>query len=772
MIEPGTLYNLLPAYFRQRDAELGGQLKALFTVFETDGAAVLDADIDAFEDALYVETAAEALLPDIGALVGAPRLRPLPDEALFSSRAFIGNLVRYRRAKGTPRALEMLARDVTLYSAKAVEYYAHLAATPSLRAARLDRPTTADLGTTDILALHGTAFDPSPRTPDMRSIARANGRYNIPNIGIHLWRLEAPPFAGPPDAPFTAERLAGTLPMLPWAAFPGHFALHPSGAAVPLFMPQQNTDDHSPQPQDLPERLRRLPLKLELDALAEGRLDPKDAVWFGPANPAFDLYYLLKGETEYRRIAAVAIRIGALTAPPYTQPLPFAAGQPTGIEAAFDPATARLVVRATNVAKKFPAVTQVRLACALGQPGALGGGAYDRNDRAAPFKIAQDADRPPTDRTIVFRVEPDAPNTDNRFADLPTALAAWNDVAHVGRRGIIVITANMADSGAGPLAITLPAGCDLTLTAAEWRLPEPAQPGDDPALAPQGYIVRRARRFLALRRLSIAALPSPGIDPGRLTLDGFYCDSGVDIDNAAATSVSFRHSTVRDGSAAPAIKANATTGQMTLEFDRSVCGAVQAGSRLTRLVANGTIFAAGTGIATPGADLDFRAVTAFAPVSAKSIAAENAIFMANVTVARTQTGCVRYSYLGGTANRLPRRFRCQPDLAFDAEQPRLALATPAQRAAEYDRLRLALQPRFVDTLATEPAYALPTLSTPREIAFGGADETEMGAYRFLGGAIRAANLTDLFADFVPFGMEAAVLSADRSSTDASRRNLP
>ena len=72
----------------------------------------------------------------------------------------------------------------------------------------------------------------------------------------------------------------------------------------------------------------------------------------------------------------------------------------------------------------------------------------------------------------------------------------------------------------------------------------------------------------------------------------------------------------------------------------------------------------------------------------------------------------------------------------------------------------------------DPAYALPTLATPREIAFGGEDETEMGAYRFLGGAIRIANLTDLFADFVPFGMEAAALSADRSSVDASRRNLP
>jgi len=772
MIEPGSIYNLLPAYFRRRDAELGGQLKALFQVFETEGAAVIDADLDAFEDSLFVETCAEALLHEIGALVGAPRLRPLPEEALFSSRAFIGNLVRYRRAKGTPRALEMLARDVTLYSAKAVEYYAHLSATPSMRAPRLDRPTTADLNAPDILAVHGTAFDRSPRTPDMRSIARAGGRYNIPNVGIHLWRLEAPPFAGPQEGPYTINRLASTLPMVAWEAHPGHFALHPSGAAVPLFLPQQNTDEHSPQLYEVPDRLRRLPLKLELDALAAGTLSPEDALWFSATNPAFELYYLLDGETEYRRVPAKSIRIGALANPPYTQPLPVDNGQPTGIEGAFDPATARLVVRATNVAKKFPAVTQVRLACAFGQPGALGGGAHDRNDNEAPFKIGRGDDLAPNDRTIVYRVEPDAPNADNRFASLATALNAWKNVANVGRRGIIVVTANMIDTGVGNLTVTLPAGCDLTVVAAEWRLPETLQPGDDPALMPQGYIVRRSRRMLALRRLTVTALPAAGVEPGRLALDGFVCERGIEIEDGSTKSVDIRHSTIKDGKSVVAINAPGSTVQLAVNLYRSICGTVVAGERLTRLSANGVIFAAGAGIDASAANLDFQGVTAFAPVKAKSIEASNSIFMDNVRMARTQSGCVRYSYTAGTNDRLPRRFRCQPDLAWEAKKPSLELASDAERQLEFERLRLALQPRFVDAQVGEPAYALPSLETPRQIAFGGESETEMGAYRFLGGAIRIANLKDLFADFVPFGMEAGVVSADRSSVDASRRNLP
>ncbi len=767
MIEPGTLYSLLPAYFRRRDAELGGQLRALFDVLEREGAAVIDGDIDAYEDSLFVETCAEALLHEIGALVGAPRLRPLPPEALFSSRAFIGNILRYRRSKGTPRALEMLARDVTLYSAKAVEYYQHLSATPSMRAPRLDRPTVADLDTPDILALHGTAFDRSPRTPDMRSIARARGRYNIPNVGVHVWRLEAYPFDCPRQGPFTLAKLAGTLPMLPWGNDPGHFALAPGGNPMPLFMPQQNRDDRSPRPHEVPERLRRLPLKLELDALADGTLDPENALWFSSRNPAFQLYFQLDGESDYRLVAPAAVRIGALTSPPYTQPLPFAGGLPTGIEAAFDPATARLVVRAPDLANGFPSVVNVRLSCAFGQPGPLGGGAYDRNDRQSPFRI--DRGDGAGDETVIYLVEPGAPNTGNRFADLSAALAAWKDVSNVKRRGIIVITANMVDSGAAVLPVAVPAGSDLTIVAAEWSLPTPTQPGE---ALPQGYIIRRSRRMLALRRLSVTTVASPGIDPGRLTLDGFVCDRGIRVNEGALTSLDIRHSLVKDSVSVLAIEAPGDTGQLTVNLYRSICGGIKAGSALSRLSAEGVIFTASEGMTLPGAELDFNGVTAFADITAKSIEASNAIFMGRLRMARTQSGCVRYSYLGAADNRLPRRFRCQPDLAWEGKKGEYEMSSDAERALALERLRLALQPRFLDVQPDQPAFALPALDTPREIAFGGEDETEMGAYRFLGGAIRIANLTDQFADFVPFGMEAGVLSADRSSADASRRNLP
>lgn len=768
MIERDTIFELLPAYFRRRDAESGGALRALFNVLEIEGAAVLEADLNAFEDSPFVETCAEDLLHEIGALIGAPRLRTLPPEALYSGRAFIGNLLRYRRAKGTPRALEMLARDITLYSAKVVEFYARLSTTPSMHAPRLDRPTTARMNDPDILAALGTAFDPCPRTPDMRSIARARGRYNIPNVGVFLWRLDAPPFPGPRKDIATPPELGGALPMSQWAGHAGHFALHPAGTATPLFMPQQNTDVGAPLPHQAPERLRRLPLKLELDAIASGTLTVEKSLWFNPAMPAFELYFRLAGETVFRRVPTANIRIGALTAPPYTQPLPFVAGVASGIEAALDPATARLVVRAPDPANAVKAVVAVRLCCALGQAGELGGGAYDRNEAGVDFRIEHG-------ETLIYTVETGASGVNNRFGNLESALDAWkasSGPAEPGKRGFIVITENLIDEGAGNLTVTLPAGCDLTIVAAEWRLPEPLQPGDDPALQPQGYIIRRARRMLCLRRLQISGPATPTTMPGKLTLEGFVLDEGLLVQGNAAAELHLRHCVIDDAQAARAIVVSPGATQLSISLFRCVCASIKAAASLHALSATDTIFAAGAGIAAATADLDFQSVTVFAPVQARSMEASNSIFTADVKMARTQSGCLRYSFVGGEDNRLPRRFRCQPDLAWEAIADELEAASPAERIALRQRLKLAITPRFVDAGIGEPAFALPALDTPKEIAFGGEDDTEMGAFHFTGGAIRIANLTDLFDDFVPFGMEAGVISADRSSVDALRRNRP
>jgi hypothetical protein len=372
----------------------------------------------------------------------------------------------------------------------------------------------------------------------------------------------------------------------------------------------------------------------------------------------------------------------------------------------------------------------------------------------------------------VLTIEDGAPDAGGRYGTLAAALAELAQAHNVRRRVFIIVTNNEADAATGQLDVTVPAGSDVTIVAAEWRIPNSPKPGDDPAEAPLGFIIRKTRRLLTARRLSVKPLPAAGVEPGRLTLDGCFCESGIDIADRALRSLEIRHCTIRDSLAAPAIKAADGAVQFAITLYRSVCGGIHGGTSLNQLSASGVVFADGSGLDVPAADLTLDGVTCFATIAARSIEASNSLFMTDVTTQRTQSGCVRYSYLGGTQNRLPRRFRCQPDLALEKRSIDTGPMDDAARASEYERLRLAVQPRFVDRGASAPAYALLALDCPREITFGGEDETEMGAYRYLGGAIRTANLSDLFADFVPFGMEAGMISADRTVAEASRRNLP
>ena len=54
---------------------------------------------------------------------------------------------------------------------------------------RLQAPATADLRDLEAAFLQGGAFTAYAHTPEMRRPESGAGRYNIPNIGIFLWRL-------------------------------------------------------------------------------------------------------------------------------------------------------------------------------------------------------------------------------------------------------------------------------------------------------------------------------------------------------------------------------------------------------------------------------------------------------------------------------------------------------------------------------------------------------------------------------------------------------
>jgi hypothetical protein len=169
---------------RRRSA---GPLKALLAVI-AEQTAVIEEDLAQLYDDLFIETCAEWVVPYIGDLVGARGLFVFPN-APFSQRAQVANTIAYRRRKGTASVLEQLARDVTAWNASVVEYFQVLATTQYMNHIRPENLSIAGLRDWEPLERINTPFDRVPHTADVRRIESRRGKYNIPNVGIFLWRL-------------------------------------------------------------------------------------------------------------------------------------------------------------------------------------------------------------------------------------------------------------------------------------------------------------------------------------------------------------------------------------------------------------------------------------------------------------------------------------------------------------------------------------------------------------------------------------------------------
>lgn len=265
------LYSLLPAVYRLRDAEQGEPLRALLAAFAQEFAA-LEENIEQLYDDQFIETCADWVAPYIGDLIG---YRPLHGVSprISSPRAEVAHTIAFRRRKGTALMLEELAQDVTDWPSHAVEFFEQLATTQYMKHVRLHAPATADLRDLRAMFQQGGAFNKVAHTAEMRRPESGSGRYNIPNIGIFLWRL-------------LALRLS-VLPLTPDAgdATGRKFRVNPLGADLRLFRRAQTEDDinHLAEPINVPE-----PLSVRLMALAQPDDDygpGKSIALFKPGNP-------------------------------------------------------------------------------------------------------------------------------------------------------------------------------------------------------------------------------------------------------------------------------------------------------------------------------------------------------------------------------------------------------------------------------------------------------------------------------------------------------
>jgi hypothetical protein len=221
----------------QRDR---GPLAALLAVFAEQLAAV-EENLEQLYDDQFIETCADWVVPYIGDLVGVRALHSLA--GMPSARAEVAHTITFRRRKGTIAMLEQLAYDVTQWPARAVEFFQLVATTQYMNHLRPANQYSPALGRSEPLTRIGGAFETTAHTIDVRRVRNGRGRYNLPNIGIFLWRIAAHPLTRSP-----AVRVG-----------PRRWRVSPLGDDIPLYARSVTENDvtHVAEPVNVPEPLAR-----------------------------------------------------------------------------------------------------------------------------------------------------------------------------------------------------------------------------------------------------------------------------------------------------------------------------------------------------------------------------------------------------------------------------------------------------------------------------------------------------------------------------------
>ena len=703
------LHNLLPTVYRTRDAERGdasGQPLQQYLALLTDEIAVLDENLAQLYDDLFVETAAPWALPYLADLIG---LRGLPSEPLgLTLRAEVANTIGYRRRKGTAAVLEQLARDVSGWPARAVEFFELLVGTQYVNHVRPQNPGTVDVRPAGRLEFIGTGFErlegesDLTHIVDVRRIASRRGRYNIPNVGIFLWRLR----------PYSQTQ----SPAVPAAAGDKRrFLLSPLGRNTPLFTLPISEDDisHLATPANVPYPISRRMLARDVSQTVEDhkKLIASESLYYGTHVSGADPSILIEQRTLAGDVIPVDVEAIVVC------DLSDGAGgwqhtPPPANTVALDPVLGRVAFPADQLAPPL-------VSFHYGFSADIGGGEYDR---IGSFAILG------APRVEVSQLTPAAPLT--TITDGLTALDGLLGALDPAqpKQGVVEI----ADGGRYE-ETPAPAATSRRI---EIRASDKHRPtlvldndlvinGDDAGevilsgLLIIGGSVRVSRlRVLRLRHCTLV----PGLnldvdgnppDPRAPSLIIESGDTAVEIDSCILGGlrvhreavIAIRNSIVdagRDGVAYSALSAADAGGALTLE-NCTVLGAVHA--RVIALATN-TIFLADA---------------ADAPVRAE----------------RRQEGCIRFSYLPA-GSRTPRRHHCQPSNDGDAAR---------------------LQPVLTSTRYGDPGYCQLDQRTPVEIRAGADDESEMGVFHDLFQTQREDYLTRRLNEYLRFGLEVGLFFA-------------
>ena len=224
-----SLYNLLPAVYRMRDAlQPGLPLRTLLRAIagQVDEFA---ADIGQLYDNWFIETCDDDLVPYFAELVGLSLGPSLPASADASRsgadaiwrRAQVADAIADRSRKGSFSVLEQLATQATGWPARAIELRRMALATQSVRMPDIGRRRLIDLADMEALELLTTPLSDAAPMTDVRRLSshRTPGTIDPSAVAVWLWRLAADRVSRAPAASageenrYTFDQLGRDLPL-------------------------------------------------------------------------------------------------------------------------------------------------------------------------------------------------------------------------------------------------------------------------------------------------------------------------------------------------------------------------------------------------------------------------------------------------------------------------------------------------------------------------------------------------------------------------------
>ena len=758
---PDRLYELLPAVYRQRDAEQGYPLQALLRVI-AEQVNVVENDIAQLYENWFIETCEDWVVPYLGDLIGYRAVHEAGEAGevvsaqsrqrnkILVPRRDVAGTIGNRRRKGTLALLELLASEAAGWPARAVEFYKLLGWTQHVSYTRPLQGRTADLRDGDALDLIDTAFDSSAHTVDVRRplSIHSEGYFNLPSVGVFVWRLKTYSVT---HAPAHGLDEVG----------PHAYSFSALGHDAPLYnYPRPETE-----PTHIAEELN-LPVPIRRRAFAEQVVIDEKARTQASAD------YYGKGEKNLGHSLVI-------WAPDWPKK---GAEQPIAREAVIpadlkgwryrapadhvlvDPQRGRIIFPPGQLPKKG-----VRVSYHYGFSADIGGGEYDRQltqpNLFTPYRVRKDSNKSGEEVFGTIRAALDKWAADKEEAkakaDQERLTRLQNAVIEIGDSEVYTEQQS--------LQIALAQNESLQLRAANRTRP----------------IIRMLDYTEGMDALNVS-----GKSGSRFTLDGLIitgrgvqiskcADGEFEQDKSAAEvkdagdlcAVTIRHCTLVPGwelhcdcepkQTEPSLLINYIQPHITIEH--SILGAIrveadEVKSEPVRLrISDSIVDATGNDLAALAsptlpiayAKLNIVRSTVIGEIHTREIElAENCIFNGKVRVARRQQGCVRFSYVP-TGSRTPRRYQCQPDSA----------TSEIRNDEEKAREELRVRPQFNGTRFGTPSYCQLSESCADEIKRGADDESEMGVFHDLFQSQRAANLRARLGEYSPAGMEAGVIYA-------------